>query len=133
MEGVAHAWANTTAWCCRHIIATNFFTNASGESRFEIRHRTNCKTKNAIYLGFCLKCIAKQYVGIQGTNKRVNKHLNDVHRPDAIAIDKHFSEPGHDFTRDFRIIVVKRSLKKISQRNRCELYYFEEKTFGFKS
>ena len=67
------------------------------------------------YLAFCIKCSSKQYVGkveIQGANKRVNKHRNDVHRPDAISIDKHFREPGHDFNRDFRIIVIEEISKK---------------------
>ena len=101
--------------CCNHIIATNFFTDQTGESRYEIRTRTNCRTKNAIYLGFCLKCNKKQYVGKvedQGTNKRVNKHRNDVRRPDAIAIDKHFNQEGHDFNRDFRLIVIEEVTKK---------------------
>ena len=110
--------------CCRHIITTTYFTNRSGEARYDIRHRTNCKSKNAIYLGFCLKCNEKQYVGkveTQGTNKRVNKHRNDVNRPDSIAIDRHFSEPGHDFNCDFRIIVIeevsKRNMTKEQMRN----------------
>ena len=101
--------------CCNHIIATSFFTNQTGESRYEIRHRTNCRTKYAIYLGFCLKCNRKQYVGkveAQGTNKRVNKHRNDVKRPDAIEVDKHFNQEGHDFNRDFRIIVIEEITKK---------------------
>ena len=101
--------------CCRHIIPTSHFTNSSGGTQFEIRHRTNCRSKNAIYLGFCLKCNTKQYVGkveTQGTNKRVNKHRNDVNRPDAISIDRHFSEEGHDFNRDFRIIVIEEISKK---------------------
>ena len=57
----------------------------------------------------------KQYVGkveSQGTNKRVNKHRNDVHRPDAITVDKHFCQPGHDFNWDFRIIVIEEVTKK---------------------
>ena len=101
--------------CCNHIIATSFFTNGTGEARFEIRHRTNCRSKNAIYLGFCLKCNTKQYIGkveSQGTNKRVNKHHNDVHLVDAIVVDKHFSQNGHDFNRDFRIIVIEEVTKK---------------------
>ena len=101
--------------CCNHMISTSFFTNGTGEARFEIRHRTNCRSRNAIYLGFCLKCNTKQYIGkveTQGTNKRVNKHRNDVHRPDAIAIDRHFSQEGHDFNWDFRIIVIEEITKK---------------------
>ena len=50
------------------------------------------------YLGLCMKCNEHQYVGkveSQGMNKRVNKHRNDVTRPDGISRDKHFNQPGH--------------------------------------
>ena len=100
--------------CCRHIINTSFFTSRTGE-RFEIRHKTNCRTKNAIYLGMCLKCNQEQYVGkveVQGTNRRVNKHRNDVKKSDSIAIDRHFDQPDHNFNRDFRIIVIEEVSKK---------------------
>ena len=100
--------------CCNHIINTTFFTSRTGR-RFEIRHRTNCRTKYAIYLGLCLKCNEEQYVGkveAQGTNRRVNKHRNDVARPDAISIDRHFNQPGHCFNRDFRIIVIEEITNK---------------------
>ena len=89
--------------CCKHIINTSFFTSRAGE-RFEIRHKTNCRTKNALYLGMCLKCNKEQYVGkveVQGTNRRVNKHRNDVKKSYSIAIDRHFDQPDHDFNRDF--------------------------------
>ena len=100
--------------CCTHLINTSYFTSRSG-NRYEIRHRTNCKSKNATYLGLCLKCNKEQYVGkveTQGTNRRVNKHRNDVNKPDSIAIDCHFNQPGHDFNRDFRIIVIEEVTKK---------------------
>jgi hypothetical protein len=100
--------------CCNHIINTTFFTSRTGE-RYDIRHKTNCRTKNAIYLGLCLKCNEEQYVGKveqQGTNRRVNKHRNDVARPDGIAIDRHFNQPGHSFNRDFRIVVIEEITKK---------------------
>ena len=51
-------------------------------------------------------------VETQGTNKRVNIHRNDANRPDSIAIDRLFSELGHDFNRDFRIIVIEEITKK---------------------
>ena len=101
--------------CCKHIINTDSFTSRTGK-RFYIRHKTNCRTKNAIYLGLCTKCNEEQYVGkleTQGTNRRVNKHRNDVNKPDSIAIDRHFNQPGHDFNRDFGIIVI----EEISTRN----------------
>ena len=100
--------------CCNHIINTEFFTSRKGK-RFEMRHRTSCKSKNAIYLGMCLKCNQQQYVGKvekQKMNKRVNKHRNDVKRPDAITIDKHFNDPEHDFNRDFRVIVIEEITKR---------------------
>ena len=100
---------------CNHIISTNFFTDRSG-NKYDIRHRTNCRSKNAIYLGFCVKCNLEQYVGkveSQGTNRRVNKHRNDVTRPDSIAIDQHFNQNDHDFNRDFRLIVI----EEITQKN----------------
>ena len=102
--------------CCRHVISTSYFTNRTREKRYEIRHKVGCKTRNAIYLGFCSKCNERQYVGkveSQGTNKRINKHRNDAKRTDSISIDKHFLEPGHDFDRDFKLIVI----EEISQRN----------------
>ena len=100
--------------CCNHLISTNFFTDRAGK-RYEIWHRTNCRSKYAIYLGFCLKCNQRQYVGkveAQGMNKRTNKHRNDVTRADAIAIDQHFNQNGHDFNRDFRLIVIEEITKK---------------------
>ena len=102
--------------CCRHVISTTYFTNQAGDKRFDIRHRVGCKTKNAIYLGFCMKCNRKQYVGkveIQGTNKRINKHRNDAKKRDSIPIDKHFLEPGHKFDDDFKLIVI----EEIEDRN----------------
>lgn len=102
--------------CCRHVISTTYFTNQAGDKRFDIRHRVGCKTKNAIYLGFCMKCNRKQYVGkveTQGTNKRINKHRNDAKKRDSIPIDKHFLEPGHKFDDDFKLIVI----EEIEDRN----------------
>ena len=104
----------TDCLCCRHIVATDFFTSSDGK-RFEMWHRTNCRTKNAIYLAFCMKCNREQYVGKvekQGTNKRVNKHRNDVHRADSLGIDRHFAANDHDFNRDFRIIVIEEITNK---------------------
>ena len=64
----------------------------------------------AYTLSWCDKCTTnvRQYVRkleTQQANRRINKHRNDVNRPDAIAIDKHFREAGHSFD-DFRMIVI---------------------------
>ena len=42
----------------------------------------------------------------QGTNRRINKYRNDSKKNDSIPVDKHFLEPGHDFDRDFKLIVI---------------------------
>ena len=101
--------------CCRHLISTSVFTNRNGQAKYEIWHRMNCHTKNALYLAFCMKCNARQYVGkveTQGANRRVNKHRNDVRRPDGLAIDRHFDQPDHDFNRDFRLILIEEITKR---------------------
>lgn len=106
--------ANTK--CCNQVISTNYFTNKTGSKRFEIRHKVSCKSKNCLYLGFCIKCNDGQYVGkveSQGASLRINKHRNDAKREDSIGIDRHFLLPGHDFDRDFRLIVI----EEISNKN----------------
>ena len=82
-----------------------------------------------------MKCNKEQYVGkveVQGTNKRVNKHRNDVHRADFLSIDHHFADNEHDFSRDFRIIVIEeitnKHLTKEQTRNlllRCEDFWIK--------
>ena len=102
--------------CCRHVIGTTYFTNRTGKKKYEIRTKVGCKTRNALYLGFCSKCNTKQYVGkveSQAINGRINKHRNDAKKTDSIGIDKHFLEPGHVFDRDFKLIVI----EEIAQRN----------------
>ena len=106
--------ANTK--CCNQVINTSYFTNKTGTKRYDIKHRVNCQSKNCIYLGFCIKCNDGQYVGkveTQGTSLRINKHRNDAKRDDSIGIDRHFLQPGHDFDRDFRLIVI----EEITNRN----------------
>ena len=51
-------------------------------------------------------------VETQGANKRINKHRNDAKRQDWIGIDRHFREPGHEFNRDFRMIIIEEVTKK---------------------
>ena len=98
------------AKCCTHVVNTNVFTDKTGRKKFDIRQKTGCRSKNAIYLSWCDRCTTnvRQYVGkleSQQANRRINKHRNDVKREDSIAIDKHFREPGHSFD-DFRMIII---------------------------
>ena len=88
------------AKCCNHVVSTEFFSDKTGQRRFQIRQRTGCKSKNAIYLAFCDRCHTKQYVGKleeQKTHRRINKHRNDAKKEGTISIDQHFRTPGHSF------------------------------------
>ena len=102
------------AKCCNHVVSTEFFSDKTGQRRFQIRQRTGCKSKNAIYLAFCDRCHTKQYVGKleeQKTHRRINKHRNDAKKEGTISIDQHFRTPGHSFN-DFRLIVIVKIMDK---------------------
>ena len=81
------------------MVSTKEFSSDQTNESFEIRHLLNCRSKNCIYLGFCLKCPYHQYVGKSEppAHMRFNTHRHDVKSPKGLAFDKHFNEPGHDF------------------------------------
>ena len=90
------------------MVQTKFFTDKTKKHRFEIRQKTGCKSKDAIYLAWCDKCNDRQYVGkveAQKAHKRLNKHRNDSKKVGTISIDQHFREENHSF-KDFRIIII---------------------------
>ena len=94
--------------CCRQIASTKTFrSDQTGES-FEIRHKLNCKSKNCIYLGFCLKCSKNQYVGKAEppAHLRFNTHRHDVKSETGLTFDKHFDQEGHDFDHHARFVLI---------------------------
>ena len=94
--------------CCQHVVQTKFFTDKTKKHRFEIRQKTGCKSKDAIYLAWCDKCNDRQYIGkveAQKAHKRLNKHRNDSKKVGTISIDQHFREENHSFE-DFRLIII---------------------------
>ena len=94
--------------CCRQIASTKTFrSDQTGES-FEIRHKLNCKSKNCIYLGYCLKCSKNQYVGKAEppAHLRFNTHRHDVKSETGLTFDKHFDQEGHDFDHHARFILI---------------------------
>ena len=103
------ACLNTTRnQCCRHIQSTKTFTSDVTGETLEIRHDLNCKSKNIIYLGHCVLCKKKQYVGKSEppANLRINTHRDNVKRPNGIAFDKHFLQPGHNFNEHARFTLI---------------------------
>ena len=125
--------ANTK--CCNQVINTNYFTNKTGRKRFEIRHKVSCKSRNCLYLAWCSKCNDGQYVGkveSQGASLRINKHRNDAKREDSIGIDRHFLVPGHDFDRDFRLIVIEEISNKNLTKEQTRLALLRREDFWIK-
>ena len=84
--------------CCKQMADTNYFTNRKTGKRFNILHNLNCKSKNLIYLIECTLCNFKPYIGKCETPSNLcrNNHRIDSTKENAINVEKHFSEPGHD-------------------------------------
>ena len=113
--------------CCNHIISTKTFRSQTTKEEFEIRHSLNCRSKNVIYLGFCNKCPGTQYVGKSEppVNLRINTHRHDVKSPNGGAFDKHFNQPGHDYNKNARFILIEQirnqnTMKKMNIRKLLE-------------
>ena len=66
---------------------------------YQIRHNTNCHNHNIIYLGECNLCPHTHYVGKSEppVNLCINTHRYEVNNLKALAFDKHFLLPGHNF------------------------------------
>ena len=85
--------------CCKVMTPTQVAKSSNG-APVKLKHQTNCKSKNVVYLITCTKC-NKQYIGETGQplHKRINGHRSDwKHRRFQRApVAEHFTLPGHDF------------------------------------
>ena len=108
LTGCSPCLASTKNKCCRQLTSSKTFRSDHTEEQFDIRHNLNCRSKNVIYLGYCLKCPFNQYVGKSEppAHKRFNTHRSDVNSPKGLAFDKHFTLPGHNFDHDARFILI---------------------------
>ena len=90
--------------CCKHVISTKTFRSHKTGLTYQIRHNINCHSRNIIYLGECNLCPNTQYVGRSEPplNLRINTHRYEVNNPKALAFDKHFLLPGHNFNANAR-------------------------------
>ena len=93
--------------CCQQILRTSQFRSQITGKRYDIFHNVNCKSKLLIYLIECVICRI-QYVGKSEwpMNLRLNKHRNDVFRPDGLEVCKHFAKPGHDFNTHAKVTII---------------------------
>ena len=99
--------------CCRQIKATSTFRNRFTGKEYRIFDRVNCKDGKVIYLLECMKCNGKPYVGKTEPpmNLRMNGHRSDAKKGDKLAVDTHFSQPGHNFERDARFTIIEKVKK----------------------
>ena len=68
----------------------------------------------------------------QGASRRINKHRNDAKRADSIGIDRHFLLPGHDFDRDFRLIVIEEIVNRNLTKEQTRLALLRREDFWIK-
>ena len=64
---------------CNSIAHSHTFTSTSTGETFTMRHHTNCKSKNVVYLITCSQC-QTHYVGQtrQPVSRRMNSHRFDI-------------------------------------------------------
>ena len=100
--------SSTKNLCCGQLHSTKTFTSETTGETLEILHSLNCRSRNCIYLGFCILCRKTQYVGKSEppANLRINTHRHDVKDPSGGAFDHHFALPGHDFNKHARFILI---------------------------
>ena len=79
---------------CNSIAHSQTFTSTSTGETFTMRHNTNCKSKNVVYLITCSQC-QTQYVGQtrQPVSRRMNSHRFNINNfTDSAA---HFNGNDH--------------------------------------
>ena len=95
--------------CCKHVNETTTFkSNITGKS-YTIRHTSNCKSSNIIYLLECTLC-SKQYVGKAETQffYRLNNYRREVTLSDPSPSAKHFKLQDHSFEQHARYTLIER-------------------------
>ena len=99
--------------CCRQIKATSTFRNLFTGKEYQIFDRVNCKDGNVTYLLECIKCNMKGYVGKTEPpiNLCMNGHRSESKKGNELAVDSHFSQPGHNFDRDARFTIIEKVKK----------------------
>ena len=95
--------------CCKHINETNTFKSNVTNKFYTIRHKSNCKSSNVIYLLECTLC-KMQYVGKTETPfyLRLNNYRNEVKRRGTSPSAKHFLLPEHDFEQHAKFTLIER-------------------------
>ena len=81
-----------------------------------------------------IRCNDKGYVGKceTTTNVRMNGHRSDAKKPDKLAVDAHFLQPGHNFERDAKFTIIEKITKKdITLTSRIERHRTADRTISY--
>ncbi len=95
---------------CQHITIGSSFTSHITDKTYNMRHDTNCSTKDVIYMITCKKC-SKQYVGqtSQPVSKRMNSHRFDINNcmdpAFSTHVATHFNMDQHSMA-DFSFVPI---------------------------
>jgi hypothetical protein len=83
--------------CRDHLTASTSFSSQTTGEVFTHRHTFSCTSKNIIYLMWCVKCSASQYVGETKTSlkQRFYKHYADIRQNAGTYVTEHFSQHDH--------------------------------------
>ena len=108
--------------CCKHMTSTKTFQSHITKENFKIKHHLNCRSRNVIYLGYCILCKRSQYVGKSEPpfNLRINTHRYDVKSPNGGPFDKHFNLPGHNYNDHARYILIEQ-IQSTKNKSKAEI------------
>ena len=98
--------------CCKHVPTTNSFKSNVTNVSYNIYHKTNCKSRNIIYLLECTTC-ALQYVGKSEWpfNLRLNNYRHRIKSTDfdkLLPVEQHFRLQGHDFSANAKFTIIEK-------------------------
>ena len=101
---------NSSSLCCKYLDSTSTFTSHVTNKTYNIYHKTNCKSKNVIYLLECT-LYSKQYVGKSEWpfNLRLNNYKHRIKSTDSdklLPVEQHFRSAHHDFSVHAKFTVI---------------------------
>ena len=99
--------ANKSYLCRTQVVNTKTFKSYQAKTTFKIFHKLNCKSSFVIYSMECTLC-KKLYVGKAETpfNIGLNNHRKDGNNPKAIPASIHFKQPGHNFNKHAKFVLI---------------------------
>jgi len=101
---------HSSSLCCKYLNSTETFTSNVTNKTYNIYHKTNCKSKNVIYLLECTLC-SMQYVGKSEWpfNLRLNNYkyrIKSIAPDKLLPVEQHFRSTNHDFAVHAKFTII---------------------------